>query len=147
MIIRPTIADLAYLSVTSDLTLAAWNTVAAHEVFTVTGDVRAIILPRITGSLTSGGALTAQIGIEGSTAAFVGNTALAALVLNTTWLSTTPAVHYATTSLIDRVVTAGRDIGYEILTAAATGGTIVWYCWWEMLSPGSSVVVAAGGAL
>lgn len=147
MIIRPTIADLAHLSVTSDFTLAAWNTVAAHEVFTVTGDVRAIILPRITASLTSGGALTAQVGVEGATTVFVGNTALAALVLNTAWLSTTPTGQYVTTSLIDWAVTAGRDIGYQILTAAATGGTIIWYCWWEALSPGSSVVVAAGGAL
>ena len=147
MRVSEVLARRQYLSVTSTLTAAAWNTVATHEVFTITGTVRMQLLPLITTSLTSGGALTAQIGIEGATTAFVGNTALAALVLNTAWLSTTPTGQYASTSLIDRVVTAGLDVGYEILTAAATAGVIVWHCWWEPLVSGSSVVAGTGAAL
>jgi len=80
MRISEVLASLRYLSVTADFALAAWNTIATHEVFTVTGTVRVRIVPRISASLTSGGALTAQLGVAGATTAFVGNTALAALV-------------------------------------------------------------------
>ena len=147
MRVSGTRAELQYLTVTSDFTAAAWNTVAQHRVLTVTGSVRALILPRITGSLTSGGALTNQIGITGSTAAFVGATAVAAMTLNNVWLSTTPAAQFAFTSLIDRIVAASQNIGYEILVAAATAGTIVWECYWEPLSSTGNVVAATGGAL
>ena len=135
-----------YLSVTADFSLAAWNTIATHEVFTVTGDVRLLILPRITESLVGAG-LTIQLGIAGATTAWIAATAVAAMVLGTSWLDTTPAATDLFTALLDRIVMAGNDVGYEILVAAATDGTIVFEGFWEPLSPGSTVVAGTGVAL
>jgi hypothetical protein len=135
-----------FVKVTADLTLAAWNTVAAHEILQVTGDVRVIILPKIRVAAV-GASGTYALGIEGSTSAFIGATAVAAMLINTAWLSTTPAQTYALTSILDRIVTNGADIGYTIATTAASAGVIDFYCWWEPLLPGSSVAAGTGIAL
>ena len=50
--------------------------------------------------------------------------------------------------MLDKVVSNGLDIGYEIKTDTLTGGAITFHCWWEPLNSTGAVVVADGtGAL
>lgn len=136
-----------YLAVTADMAVAGWETVATHEILTVTGNVRVKIVPVCTGDLTSAGVAGIQLGVAGTTNAFVANTTATGIDNGEAWLSNTPAFSYAVTSVVDAVVSGGTDVGYEIDTAALTGGSIVFHCWWQPLSSGGAVVAGAGGAL
>ena len=131
-----------YLLVTADLTLAAWNTVAAHRVATVVGTCRLVVIPyiRIAAVGASG---TYILGVTGATNAWVASTAVAAMLIDTTWLSTTPAKTYALTSVHDRIVT-GANVLYTIGTTAASAGALDFYIWYEPLLPGSYVQPGTG---
>lgn len=135
-----------YLSVTALFTAAAWNTAADHEVFTVTGLVRVRLMVESTGALTSEGAATIQLGFEGATTALIGSTTATDIIDNELWYDTTPTTQQDTFAnvVFDRVVNE-LDIGYNIGTAALTGGSLVFHCWWEPISS-TGLVVAAGGA-
>ena len=133
------------IKVTADLTSATWNTIQAHEILQVTGEVRILMIPKI--RIAAVGATgTYILGVDGATSSWIGSTAVAAMLIDTVWLSTTPAKTFATTSVLDRVVSGGADVGYTIGTAAATAGAIDFYCWWEPLTPGSVVLPGLGGA-
>lgn len=136
-----------YLTVTADLTSATWNTVAAHEILTVTGAVRVRILPICTGSVTSGGAITGILGTETTTNGMITSTDLTTLDAGMAWLSDTPNHLYAKTSVLDFIIADGQDVGYTIGSNAATGGTIVFHVWWEPLNSTGAVTAGAGGAL
>lgn len=136
-----------YISVTADLTSATWNTVAAHEILTVTGTVRVRIIPRCTSSVTSGGAITFILGTETTTNAMIASTDGTTIDAGMFWLSTTPSHYYAKTSVIDAIIANGQDVGYTIGTNAATGGTIIFDIWWEPISSNATAVAGAGGAL
>lgn len=137
-----------FLSVSALMSNAAWNTVATHELFTVTGTCRLIIIPVCSTDLTDAGGGTITLGIEGSTAAFIAATTAANIDANEVWLTTTPAFSYARSGVID-VIVSDKDVGYEIAVAALTGGVLDFYCWWVPLSnPNTATVVAStGGAL
>lgn len=138
---------------TIDFTLAAWNTVATHEVFTVTGLVRCLTIYQVTGSLTSGGAATVSFGIEGAANAYAAAQAytnLAAGQLVQAGGSAAASLQSFTNFFAAQwadIFTIGKDLGYEVATAALTGGTIVAYCFWTPISDGSLVVGGAGGVL
>lgn len=134
------------IKVVADFALATWNTVAAHEILTVTGDVRILCIPKIVTTVT-GATGTYVLGVEGETTAWIASTAVAAMTATKAWLGTTPAATFALTSFLDRIVVGGADVGYTIGTAAATAGKIEFYAWWEPLTPGSMVVAGAGGVL
>jgi len=134
-------------TVTADFTSATWNTVATHELLTVTGTVRIRLLAVCTGTLTSGGAGQIQLGHESDTDLYIAATDESAITTGDLWNSTTnTAENPLSTAIFDRVVN-GLDIGYEITGGAMTGGTIVFYCWWEPLTSGATVAAGAGGAL
>ena len=150
MAIPPT--PIAKVETTVDFALAAWNTVATHEVFTVAGMVSAMEVYRVTERLVSGGAPTISFGREGSTAQF------AAAQVHTNLVApnfVNPGGTVATQASFDTYQARagaydfldGLDLGYEILTAAMTDGTIVAACYWTPISPGASVVSGAGGVL
>lgn len=137
-----------YLAVTANFAQAAWNTVAKHEVFTVSGLVRMQVVPEIVTDLTSGGAATIQLGDDGNTARLIAATLLTNLTAGKLLLNTTPVALFNFTSCFDQIVN-GNDFGYEILVAALTGGSIKFHCYWEPLdqnSPGS-VVAGTGSTL
>lgn len=136
-----------YLAVTADLTSATWNTVASHEILTVTGAVRVRILPICSGSVTSGGAITGILGTETTTNGMIASTDLTTLDAGMAWLSATPSHLYAKTSVLDFIIANGQDVGYTIGSNAATGGTIVFHVWWEPLNSTGAVAAGAGGAL
>jgi hypothetical protein len=135
-----------YLAVTADFSSATWNTVATHEILTVTGAVRLRILPECTVGLASGGAGQIQLGTEAGTASFVAVTVATGIDAGDVWLSASAEASIAASSLVDQIVSA-VDVGYEIQIAALTAGTIVFHCWWEPLNATGAVVAGDGSAL
>ena len=150
----PGIGHPNYLSVTTLMTSATWNTAAKHEVFTVTGLVRARMWIECTDTLTDaadGAAI--QFGHETATNAFIASTncARAGAGLISTgclWYDasplTTPEVF--ATAVFD-YVDNGLDIGYEITGAALTGGSLTFHCVWDALNSTGNLVAGAGGVL
>lgn len=144
-----------YVSVTADMTSATWNTVAKHEVFTVAGMVRMVMIIECTDTLTDAAdGASIQFGHESATNAFIASTGAAgagAATINAgeIWCDTSPTeVAGATSSLaIDRVVAGGLDVGYEITGAALTGGALVFHCWWVPIGSTGDVAAGAGGVL
>lgn len=143
-----------YVNVTALMTAATWNTDASHEVFTVTGLVRMKIWIECTDTLTDAAdGATIQFGHESATNAIIAatNCARAGAGLLSTgcmWYDTSPlATPEASSSIIMDYVVNGLDIGYEIDTAALTGGSLVFHCVWEPLNATGNVVAGAGGTL
>lgn len=145
-----------YFTVTADMTSATWNTVASHEIATVTGLVHLVIIPECTGTLTDAAdGASIQLGIEGSTAAIIASTGAAGAGGNTIatgefWIDATPAdltENRTALDALDFLVANGNDVGYEITGAALTGGTIVFHIFWEAISSTGVVAAGAGGSL
>ena len=142
-----------YLAVTSDLSSATWNTVAAHEILTVTGVCRIRLLGEITvtGDDTSGTTSTIIVGVAGSTSFLAGSgtpdvvdTLIAGQLFEFDSAPASAAQMVPATAIIDFVAN-GVDVGYTIAGEAATAGTIVWHCWWEPLNATGAVAAGAGG--
>ena len=146
-----------YFNVTANMTSATWNTVASHEIATVTGAVHLIILIEVVSTLTDAAdGASIQFGVEGSTNALIGSTGAAGAGGNTLnagewWIDTTPTELVMTrgnlNTNLDFSVNAGRDVGYEITGAALTGGTLRFHVFWEDLDGSGSVTAGTGGAL
>lgn len=139
-----------YLSVTADLSEVTWNTVATHELFTVTGLVRARIVAEVTatGDDTTTATATIQLGTDSDTDGFIAVTNVDDLTIGELWYDATPTVKFDTSStvILDKIVN-GEDIGFEIAGEAATAGTIVFHCWFEPLNATGAVVAGDGSAL
>ena len=150
-----------YLAVTADMSSATWNTAAAHEIVTVTGNVRVRILCECTVTLEDAGdTATLILGIAGNTAAFLASTSAGGagaanqLDAGEIWIDATPAdlgtaliTSAAGGAIIDAVVVGGYDIGYTIGTEALTAGTLIFHVWWSPLSATGACVAGAGGVL
>lgn len=139
-----------YLTVVADMSSTTWNTAATHEILTVTGTVRLRIVCECTEAITEASDTgMIQLGIAGTTNAFIGATTGSALAVNELWYDTTPTTKYDTTStvVLDKIVSGGVDVGYEIATTDFTNGEITFYCFWEPLSSTGAVVAGAGGTL
>lgn len=139
-----------YLAVTADLTSATWNTVATHELFTVTGLVRMKVIAEVTttGDDTSGDTATIQMGVEDSTNDWIAATQVDDLAAGEIWADATPTETNGNySSLVFDKVVNGKDVGYEIAGEAATDGVIVFHCWWEALNSTGAVVAGDGSAM
>ena len=141
----PAEESLGDIVVNADFTSATWNTIATHEILTITGLVRIRIIVECTGSVT-GATGTLQLGNEGATTSLIGNTLATDLAINELWFNTAPTTSIGAAALFDRIVNE-VDIGYEILTAALTGGNLRFHCWWRPLEAGALVVSGTGSAL
>ena len=140
-----------YLPVSVDFTSVTWNTVATHEVFTVTGLARVRLIPVCTENMAGANNMKCGTASNIGAAPWIATTVKVDIDADEVWLTATPAATYplpgaAGTGAIDAIV-YGDDIGYEIETAAATDGTIVFHLWWTALEPGATVVAGAGGVL
>jgi len=132
-----------YLAV--PITFAALTTgaVGTHEIFTVTGAVRVRIIPECT--LNVAGAGTIELGVAGDTDIMLGTTTGTDIDADHFWLDTSPAeLAFNFSSVIDKVIAGGLDIGYEVKTDTLTGGTIVFHCFYEKLNATGAVVVSDG---
>jgi len=145
-----------YFVVTADMTSATFNTIASHEIATVTGMVQMVVIPQCTSTLTDAAdGASIQLGIEGTTTALIASTGAAGAGANTIatnefWLDATPADVIVTRTALDAltfVVGGGLDVGYEITGAALTGGTLLFHCWWSPLDATGAVAAGAGGTL
>lgn len=140
-----------YIAVTADMTSSTWNTVAAHEIATITGAVRIVILPQCTETITSaGGNATLILGDETTTNSIISSSDAEALAVGEWWVDATMTRTLITKTLInavDLVIGNGKDIGYTIGTEALTDGSIVFHMFWEPLDATGNVAAGAGGVL
>ena len=148
-----------YFTVTADMTSATWNTVAAHEIATVTGMARLQIIVEVTATVvTTGTNGTIALGFAGNTSAIFSATALDAALTGDIFsavvgsAATTPvggaeAQSSLTHAIFDVVALAGTDVGYTIATNAGTTGTLTFHVWWQPLDATGAVVAGAGGVL
>ena len=149
------------LSKSIDMSSATWNTVASHEVFSVTGSVRFRIIMRCSASLTDGadGAYI-QVGIAGDTdlivpsigAAGAGGSSVATgnFIYQTAGAGPTGATGLSYSAAMNDLVYylgGGTDIGYEITGAALTGGTLEFDLYWEPLDSTGNVTIGDGSSL
>lgn len=138
-----------YLAV--PITFAALTTgaVATHEIFTVTGMVRMIIIPECTVNVASGAGATIELGVAGDTDLFVATTTGTDIDAGKLWLDASPAeLAWNYSAALDKIVPNGLDVGYEVKVDTLTGGAITFHCWWWDLNSTGNVVVADGtGAL
>jgi len=144
-----------HIAVTANMASATWNTAASHEVFTVTGTVRMWLWVLCTDTLTDAAdAADIQFGVAGATDAFIAATAAAGkggagLAAGEVWCDATPADTYGNASslILDKIVSGGLDVGYEITGAALTGGSLEFHCVWVPLDDTGNVEAGAGGTL
>jgi hypothetical protein len=144
------------VDVTIDFSAAAWNTVAGHEVFTVTGMVRATCFYLCTEDLTGGAGAEIAFGREGATGAY--NTARVVTGYDV-GLYANPAIAGAPTNVLSLedfvgdpvtladLIISELDLGYAISVNPATDGTILAVCFWSPISPNGRVVAGTGAAL
>jgi len=121
-----------------------WETVATHEVFTVTGLVRVRLWCECTVDLTGGG--TVQYGTATSTTDFIAATTATGIDAGEIWHTSTPADRALTSSVIFDYIINGTDIGFEVVTTAITAGTIVFHCVWDALNSTGNVTATAVGS-
>jgi hypothetical protein len=135
-----------HVQTTADFAVAAWNTVAKHEVFTVSGMVRLYMWVECTENVAGAGSI--QFGHEDATNAFIASTTGTDLDAGYLWYDATPAAKLdtAANAILDYVV-IGVDVGYEITGAVLSDGNLVFHCVWEPLSVGASVVAGTGVSL
>lgn len=154
---NPTYLHPNYIALSVDLTSATWNTAAAHEILTVTGNIRLRVMVECTETLTDGAdAATLSLGDEITVAGMIASTSAGGagaanqLDAGEFWIDATPAdvSPVATSSVIlDFVVLQGADVGYTIGGEALTDGTLIFHMWWYPLDSTGAAVVGAGGAL
>ncbi len=146
-----------YIALSVDLNSATWNTQTAHEILTVTGNIRLRVMVECTETLTDAGdAATLVLGDEITVAGIIASTSAAGagganqLDAGEFWIDATPAdVSPATfaTTVLDFTVLQGADVGYTIGGSAIIDGTLIIHMWWTPLDSTGAAVVGAGGAL
>lgn len=137
-----------------DLSSATWNTVATHEVFTLSGAVEMLLFFVVKTSVTSTGAAELSVGRAGATTAFAAAQVVTGLTANRFIMpggsvaNQSIAATYRGATISNTVYTVNNgDIGYEITVAACNAGEIEAICYWTPVSTGASVVVGLGGTL
>lgn len=134
-----------YLSVPITFAALTTGSVASHEILTVTGLVRVLIIPVCTTNVAGSG--TIELGVAGDTDLFIGTTTGTDIDAGELWLDTTPAeLAFSFTSALDKIVPNGLDIGYEVKTDTLTSGAITFHVWWWKLDSTGAVVAADGTA-
>lgn len=126
--------------VTKSITLGTGAVPVTEALFTVTGEVELYIVGYIDAAVTSGGALTLEVGVPSATAGLIAQTAVGNLLINLLWIDATPGVLVSKPS--EKIIANGGDISHIIKTATATAGAITYYCWWRPLSSDGDVIAA-----
>ena len=113
-----------------------------HTLFLVTGVVRVAILAVVTTTLT-GSSATIKMGSEVDPDGFMGATTATGMAVGEVWNDTTPVITLQNPEVVlaEKIV-ANSNLVQEVETANITGGAIDYYCFWQPLSPGATVVAA-----
>jgi len=110
--------------------------------FTVTGTVR-VSLVAICTTLLAGASATVEVGVTGGTATLLAQTTGTDIDTGEIWHDATPDAFVELSSVIlEKVVANGLDIIQTVATADVTSGAITYYCFWQPISPGASVIAA-----
>jgi hypothetical protein len=138
-----------YTSVDVDLSLAKFNTIASHKIFTIAGMTRTkLYVECISAGVNAGGSAGICLGVAGSTSAFIASTPVSQFASGELWVDSSPAETHATygSALIDQVIPGGINIGYEINGSAPSGGTLRFHCLWTPMSPSGTVTKCTTGS-
>lgn len=129
-----------YRIASKNITVGTGAPAVTENLFTVTGEVEATVYGFIESSVTSGGALTLELGVTGNTAGLIAITAVAQLLLNRYWVTTTTAVGIA--ALPSAKLISAANIVHVVRDAAATAGVITYYAVWRPVSSDGALVAA-----
>ncbi len=132
-----------YVARTAAITFDAGTTgaVTQHTLFTVAGQVQAVVVAFCSVDLTSGAGATISTGTANVVDGLQPVTGFDALDADMMWAgNNTPSECEAETG--NRSAFVAADITYDILVATLTGGTAQWFCFWTPLSAGATVVAA-----
>lgn len=153
----PTYNHPNYIALSADMSSATWNTQAAHEILTVTGNIRLRVMAECTETLTDGAdGATLSLGDEITVAGMIASTSAggagAANQLDAAefWMDATPAdvsPVAESSAILDFVVLQGADVGYTIGGEALTDGILIFHMWWYPLDSTGAAVVGEGGVL
>lgn len=140
-----------YFTLATSFSSATWNSVASHEIATVTGLCRLRIVPECTTTLVGGanaGTGEISLGIADSTALGLAATTADNIDAGDIW-GTSATTHNKGISFSNAVdiVSLADDVGYTVATSALTAGVLTFHIWWEPLEVSAGVVAGAGGAL
>ena len=133
-----TILADTYQKATKSITLSLAAVPVTENLFTVTGEVEVIVIGYIDTAVTSGGALTLEVGISGNTSGLIAQTAVGNLLIDRLWVDATPATLVTKPSA--KIIANSATIIHTIAGVAATAGAITYYCWWKALSSDGNVV-------
>lgn len=127
----------------STWTFAAATTgaIAAHTVFTVTGNVLATVFGICDTTLTSAGAPTIEMGLTGNTAVLIAQSVAASLADGEVWVDATMTRVGAGAVPAMQAVNDGNDIILTVATATITAGAIDFYCLFRPLSSDGNITV------
>ncbi|MCR4329489.1 MAG: hypothetical protein NUV65_03010 [Candidatus Roizmanbacteria bacterium] len=127
----------------STWTFAAATTgaVAAHTVFTVTGNVLVSVFGVCDTTLDSGGAPTIEMGVTGNTAALIAQSVGKSLADGEVWVDATMTRVGVGAIPSMQVLNDGNDIILTIASATVTAGVIDFYCLWRPLSSDGNITV------
>ena len=110
-----------------------------QTLFNVTGEVEVVVIGYIDVTVTSGNALTLEVGVTGATAGLIAQTAVGNLTLDKIWVDAIPSVLESKPSW--KIIANSLDIIHTIGAFVATAGKITYYCWWRPLSADGNVTV------
>jgi hypothetical protein len=134
------IQDRDGLILSKSVTYVAATTGAtgASTLFTVTGPCIVKVIAVCSVDLASDGAATLEVGIAGSTAGLIAQTAYSGIDAGKFWIDTSSAI-------IESDFT-GKMIALDIIQTIATetvkAGTITYYCYYRPMSPTSTIAAA-----
>lgn len=112
----------------------------ANDIFTVTGTVAVKIFATCSGSLTTSGAATTEIGITGNTASLIAQTTSSTILIGKMWYDATPVTVGSLAFSTWNILTGSTNISEKITSANVTGGTLTYYCMFVPLSSDGNVV-------
>jgi hypothetical protein len=151
----PTFSNANYLAVSTGTfdTTGTWSTAASHEIATITGMVKMLVIPVCTASVSSvSDTGTISLGDETTADSIIAASTLGsgAMVAGELWVDATLTRTILTQTQLNAltfVVANGKDIGYTVGTNALSGGAITFHIWWTPLDATGAVVAGSGGTL
>lgn len=117
---------------------ATTGATGATTLFTVTGTVCCNLLALCTSDLTSGGSATIEAGTSSSTACLANQVVATTIDNHEIWHNGTLAVG----GTVSNLHVVNENIIQTIGTTTITGGSLIYYCYWNPLSSDGNVVTA-----
>ncbi len=120
---------------------ATTGAIAAHTLFTVTGNVILTVFGVVDTTINSAGAPTVEVGVTGNTAALIAQTTAKNLADGDIWVDATDTRVGVGAVPSMQVLNDGNDVILTVATATLTAGVVDFYCLWRPLSSDANVTV------